>query len=658
MWKKIFAASAAAVGIAGILGSGSAFAASTPYNGEVIDIATESPMICVDMQTVSEYSGDPVVAYVWNDDYSHQLVFDNFGGAGGASCMGLGQSIPSGSKMRYIVPMGMKNPTLSIVDNEYYALNIGDASGNYLRSYGQLTMRVARTRYRIDFSKNGGDSGYMIPVQNVGTSDSVTLPANRYSRTGYRFAGWNTKADGTGIAYTDGATITLPAAGDLKLFAQWIEDRAVLDSGTTVNVKMKKMAGANGAGYDTVDEKIREIKTASALPSGFDTNDSGHIISSSGSPLPIYAWFDDGDHDNDGRGDGIVYLYTNANKVEAGKLPQFMFYNARSLSDISALSSWDTSETINMTYMFHNASSLSNISALSSWDTSNVWNISYMFDGASSLSNISALSSWNTSKVQNMNWMFHGASSLSNISALSSWNTSSATSAYAMFAGTMITNTDALETKQHDGNDYVSWDISNMTNISYMFDNCALLSDISALSSWDTSNVKNLSHIFYMYDQNSSLLSDISALSSWNTSSVTDMSYMLGNTKITNVNALETKRYAGKDYVSWDTSNVLDMSWVFFNDRLLTDISALSSWNTSSVTSMERMFHNARSLSNIAALSSWNTSNVEDMSSMFNGADSLTDVSALAGWDVSSVTDMSYMFSNVPARPLPSWYHE
>ncbi len=654
MWKKIFAASAVAVGIAGILGSGSVFAAETPYNGEVIDITTTSPSICVDAHSVADYSGEPIIAYMWNDNYSRQIVFDRFGRV---DCL-MRPTVPSGTKLRFVIPMGIKNPTLSVGDDGRYELDVKDVSNNYLRSYGQSTTRVAKTRYRINFNMNGGDSGYMAPVQNVGTSDSIALQVNRYSRTGYRFVGWNTKADGTGIAYTDGATITLPAAGDLKLFAQWIEDKAVLDSGTTVNVKMKKLAGANSAGYDTVDEKIREIRTASALPAGFDTNDNSHIVSSSGSPFSIYAWFDDGDYNSDGRGDGIVYLYTDASKIETNNIPWFMFYNARSLSNISALSSWDTSGAGTMARMFYNTSSLSNISALSSWNTSNVWDISYMFDGASSLTDISALSSWDTSKVQNMKWMFHGASSLSNISALSSWNTSSVTSASAMFAGTKIANVNALETKQYAGNAYMSWDTSSMTDMSYMFDNCALLSDISALSSWNTSNVKNMSHIFYMYDQNSSLLSDISALSSWNTSNVTDMSYMLGNTKITNVNALETKRYAGKDYVSWDTSNVLDMSWVFSADKYLTDISALSSWNTSSVTKMDCMFYSASSLSNVSALSSWNTSNVEDMHSMFNGADSLTDVSALADWDVSSVTDMSYMFSNVPARPLPSWYHE
>ena len=654
MWKKFFAASAVAAGIAGILGSGSAFADPVPYNGEILDVGATSASICFTNFNGSGYSGEPLMAFMWGDNYSEQITFNHSYEAGCQTW----SNIPSGVKLRYIVPMGMKNPTLTVNEAGRFTLKIGGISNNYVRSYGQSTMRIARTRYRINFNMNGGDSGYMSPIQNVGVGDSVTLSANKFLRTGYRFVGWNTEADGAGTTYADGATITLPAAGDLKLFAQWIEDRAVLDSGTTVNVKMKKLAGANSAGYDTVDEKIREIRTASALPAGFDTNDNSHIVSSSGSPFSIYAWFDDGDYNSDGRGDGIVYLYTDASKIETNNIPWFMFYNARSLSNISALSSWDTSGAETMARMFYNTSSLSNISALSSWNTSNVWDISYMFDGASSLTDISALSSWDTSKVQNMKWMFHGASSLSNISALSSWNTSSVTSASAMFAGTKIANVNALETKQYAGNDYISWDTSSMTDMSYMFDNCALLSNISALSSWDTSKVKNMSHIFYMYDQNSSLLSDISALSSWDTSNVTDMSYMLGNTKITNANALETKRYAGKDYVSWDTSNVLDMSWVFFDDKYLTDISALSSWNTSSVTKMDCMFYNASSLSNVSALSSWNTSNVEDMHFMFNGADSLTDVSALAGWDVSSVTDMSYMFSNVPARPLPSWYHE
>lgn len=60
---------------------------------------------------------------------------------------------------------------------------------------------------------------------------SVTALANsgNLSNTGYTFAGWNSKADGSGTAYTPGATFTISI--DTILYAQWRTSRTL-----TVNV--------------------------------------------------------------------------------------------------------------------------------------------------------------------------------------------------------------------------------------------------------------------------------------------------------------------------------------------------------------------------------------------------------------------------------------
>gem|GEM_PF-2120497 len=51
-----------------------------------------------------------------------------------------------------------------------------------------------------------------------------TLPLNSFTRTGYTFSGWNTKANGTGASYSDGATVknlTTTNNGNVTLYAQW-----------------------------------------------------------------------------------------------------------------------------------------------------------------------------------------------------------------------------------------------------------------------------------------------------------------------------------------------------------------------------------------------------------------------------------------------------
>lgn len=75
--------------------------------------------------------------------------------------------------------------------------------------------------YQIAFDANGG-SGTMASV-TANSGKPYTLPANTFTNEGYRFAGWNTRADGSGTSYADGASVTdIGAAGTTAtLYAQW-----------------------------------------------------------------------------------------------------------------------------------------------------------------------------------------------------------------------------------------------------------------------------------------------------------------------------------------------------------------------------------------------------------------------------------------------------
>ena len=511
------------------------------------------------------------------------------------------------------------------------------------------------TTAKIVFDANGGN-GAMAAIEDIEVGTDVVLPANTFTLQNATFDGWNTKIDGTGTAYADGATVTVSAAETIHLYAQW-DGRAILDFGADVNSKLKKLAGTNTA-YSNDDEKIKAIKTADALPEGFDTSNSKNIISASRdiSPVPIYAWFDNSDLDNDGKGDGIIYLYTKADTIEGGNSMTQMFDQMLSLTDISALADWDVSNVTDMSFLFYSNSSLSDISALADWDVSNVtdmfstfrdmeslsdisilanWSVSnvtdmgIMFAGDALISNISALADWDVSNVTRMEFMFEYITSLSDISALASWNTSNVTNMMYMFSETAITNVDALETKQHEGKDYISWDVSKVKDISGMFERDSYLTDISALASWNTSNVTDMSR---MFDDDVAL---------------------------TDISALETKQYGGKDYISWETSNVTSMTGMFAHTTSLSDISVLASWDISNVTSIGGMFRSATSLSDISVLASWDISNVNYLADIFNGASSLSDISALANWNTSNVTSMSGMFKDVTSLSdisvLSSW---
>ena len=76
--------------------------------------------------------------------------------------------------------------------------------------------------YYIKFEKNGGTGKQYF--QSCRYDKTFNLPACKYSRKGYSFAGWNTKADGKGKAYADKASFSNITSADKKtvpFYAQW-----------------------------------------------------------------------------------------------------------------------------------------------------------------------------------------------------------------------------------------------------------------------------------------------------------------------------------------------------------------------------------------------------------------------------------------------------
>lgn len=74
----------------------------------------------------------------------------------------------------------------------------------------------------IEYVGNGATDGkYLYGTAKPGTK-STTATDSQFTRTGYTFTGWNTKADGTGTAYHAGVTIAYPVESKtLTLYAQW-----------------------------------------------------------------------------------------------------------------------------------------------------------------------------------------------------------------------------------------------------------------------------------------------------------------------------------------------------------------------------------------------------------------------------------------------------
>ena len=145
---------------------------------------------------------------------------------------------------------------------------------------------------------------------------------------------------------------------------------------------------------------------------------------------------------------------------------------------------------------------------------------------------------------------------------------------------------------------------SDITNTSYMFENCEDLTELD-VSSLDTTKVTNMAHMF---------------------------------SKCSNLTELDVSNF--------DTTQVTNMSYMFANCSNLTELD-VSSFDTKQVTNMSYMFSACLRLTELN-LSNFDTSQVTNMSYMFGSCNNLTELN-LSSFDISKVSNITYMFSNCKA---------
>ena len=90
----------------------------------------------------------------------------------------------------------------------------------YKITFGSFTLYAkwkAVPKITASYCPNGGTGANII--DSVTPNSNHTIRQNSFTRTGYIFSGWNTKANGTGISYFPGQVIRLTSS--ITLYAQW-----------------------------------------------------------------------------------------------------------------------------------------------------------------------------------------------------------------------------------------------------------------------------------------------------------------------------------------------------------------------------------------------------------------------------------------------------
>ncbi len=230
-----------------------------------------------------------------------------------------------------------------------------------------------------------------------------------------------------------------------------------------------------------------------------------------------------------------------------------------------------------------------------------------------------------------------------------------------------------FQNKTEFNQDIGSWDVSLVTNTSYMFENTSFNADIS---SWDISNVTTMYYMFKDSPFNQ-------PIGEWNVGNVTTMYGLFQNTpfnqtigkwnvsSVTNMGDMFLATPFNQSIADWDVSNVITMFRMFYRSEFNQPIGEwnvgnvimmfgmfwdsqfnqpIANWNVGSVAEMSSMFESSMFNQDIG---SWNVANVEDMTEMFS--ESVFNKS-LENWNVGNVTSMYRMFKNSSFdQPIASW---
>jgi surface protein len=120
-----------------------------------------------------------------------------------------------------------------------------------------------------------------------------------------------------------------------------------------------------------------------------------------------------------------------------------------------------------------------------------------------------SIGSWNVSNVSNMSYMFKNATSFNQ--TLNSWNTASLSNMIYMFSGATSFN----------GGDLSTWNVSGVSSLQGVFSGATAFNGL--VNGWNTTNVTNMSETFAgctTFNQN---------MFSWYTGNVTTSAYMFDN---------------------------------------------------------------------------------------------------------------------------------
>lgn len=178
--------------------------------------------------------------------------------------------------------------------------------------------------------------------------------------------------------------------------------------------------------------------------------------------------------------------------------------------------------------------------------------------------------------------------------------------------------------------DLSMFDVSHVTDISFLLYGCTSLSDLQGLASWSTSKIE---HMDYALAGPKADFSD--AIRAWDTSALKSMDWAFWN----------CKGLISLDISGWNMASLVSNVNAFYQCIALKVLELPSDFVKSSMTSIGQMFLECRSLESLD-VTGWDISGLKDLDRAFYNCVSLTDIAGIEMWDTSSVASMVETFKD------------
>jgi uncharacterized repeat protein (TIGR02543 family) len=160
------------------------------------------------------FDADVTMYAAWFEDEAHGgiVTFNANGGSGSmtSQCSTSSSNLSSNSFTKSGYTFSGWN-TAADGSGAAYSNAASFAFGYSISLYAQWTLNPQT----VTFHSNGGTGS----MDDQVSSSSQTLEANSFKKSGYRFIGWNTAADGSGTDYSNSETYSFSAS--ITLYAQW-----------------------------------------------------------------------------------------------------------------------------------------------------------------------------------------------------------------------------------------------------------------------------------------------------------------------------------------------------------------------------------------------------------------------------------------------------